>query len=165
MLNIGLTELILLALIAALFVGPDKLPEMARWIGKMLRKARLLLDDLQSELQQDADLREVQQVGKELKSEMQELKTQFQEAARDVTDAVDEGKAVLRPRRDDLGDDEEEILRRSKFARPEAEDEPPPETDQDRNGDVAAHASSPEGVVPAEVAEVTSTKPGESAGS
>ena len=165
MLNIGLTELILLALIAALFVGPDKLPEMARWIGKMMRKARLLLDDLQSELQQDADLREVQQVGKELKSEMQELKTQFQEAARDVTDAVDEGRAVLRPRRDDLGDDEEEILRQSKLARPDAEDEPPPETDQDQTGDVAAPAASPAGVVPAEVAEVTSTKPGESAGS
>ncbi len=156
MLNIGLTELILLSVIAALFVGPDKLPEMARWIGKMLRKARLLLDDLQAELQQDADLREVQQVGKELQSEMQELKTQFQDAARDVTDAVDEGRSALRPRGGDVGDDEEEILRQSRLASPGEDDDSAADEQERADEEAEVTTSKPE---------VTISKPEESTGS
>ena len=182
MLNIGFTELILLSVIAALFVGPDKLPELARWVGKMMRKARLLIDDLQAELQQDEDLREVQQVGKELHGEMQELKTQIQGAARDVSEAVEEGRRVFKQEGDDLGDDEEEIWRQSRLAgvgpgaveaAPRPDDRPPAPTEPEKSEIEAAEtepsleaaeteptleAAEDEASVPP--AEVTSSKPG-----
>lgn len=40
MFDVGLPELMVLALVAIFVFGPDKLPEVARQAGKMLRQAR-----------------------------------------------------------------------------------------------------------------------------
>ena len=38
--KIGFTELILVAIVAFVVIGPDKLPEYARKLGKMLRELK-----------------------------------------------------------------------------------------------------------------------------
>ena len=38
--KIGITELILVAIVAFVVIGPDKLPEYARKLGKMLRELK-----------------------------------------------------------------------------------------------------------------------------
>lgn len=52
--DIGFGELIVIALVAILVFGPDKLPELAKQAGAMLRKAREFAnsarDDLREEL-------------------------------------------------------------------------------------------------------------------
>ena len=61
MFGVGLPELALIALVAVIVFGPDKLPELARQAGAMLRKARQFAnaarDELRNELGPDyADL-------------------------------------------------------------------------------------------------------------
>jgi sec-independent protein translocase protein TatB len=52
--GVGLTELAVIAFVAVLVFGPDKLPELARQAGVMARRARALAtsarDELRSEL-------------------------------------------------------------------------------------------------------------------
>lgn len=54
MFGVGLTELAVIAFIAVLVFGPDRLPEMAKQAGTILRKARAMAnaarDELRSEL-------------------------------------------------------------------------------------------------------------------
>ena len=54
MFGVGLPELALIALVAVIVFGPDKLPELARQAGAMLRRARRFAnaarDELRSEL-------------------------------------------------------------------------------------------------------------------
>ena len=54
MFGVGLSELALIALVAVLVFGPERLPVMAKQAGIMLRKARAMADsardDLRSEL-------------------------------------------------------------------------------------------------------------------
>lgn len=54
MFDVGISELALIALVAVLVFGPDKLPELARQAGGFLRKMRAFAvatrDDLRSEL-------------------------------------------------------------------------------------------------------------------
>ena len=47
--NIGFWEVILVLLIAFLVVGPKDLPRVARWLGRMVRKARALVREVKKE--------------------------------------------------------------------------------------------------------------------
>lgn len=50
MLNIGPMELLLILLVALIFVGPKRLPELGRTIGKSLRELRKAQDEVRSTL-------------------------------------------------------------------------------------------------------------------
>ncbi len=53
--GIGFSELLLLALIALLVVGPKRLPEIARTAGQLSRTARNAWQSLKSEFQAELD--------------------------------------------------------------------------------------------------------------
>jgi sec-independent protein translocase protein TatB len=51
----GFTEMLLLAVIALIVVGPQRLPKIARTAGRLTRQARNAWQGLQSELQAELD--------------------------------------------------------------------------------------------------------------
>ena len=61
MFGLGFTEILLIAVVALLFIGPDKLPDTMKTIARTLGKAKRMFDDtketIQNELRVD-DLRE-----------------------------------------------------------------------------------------------------------
>lgn len=66
MLDIGLAEFMVLAILAIFVFGPDKLPDIARQAGQLLRSARRALTNARSQLSEelgpefkDLDLRDL----------------------------------------------------------------------------------------------------------
>jgi TatA/E family protein of Tat protein translocase len=55
MLNVGPGELLLILLVALLVVGPSKLPELGRSLGKGLRELRRAQDEVRRTIQVDLD--------------------------------------------------------------------------------------------------------------
>jgi sec-independent protein translocase protein TatB len=53
MFDIGLPEFLVLALVALFVFGPDKLPDVARQAGRMLRSARQMLTQARSQLSEE----------------------------------------------------------------------------------------------------------------
>ncbi|MDZ7791800.1 MAG: Sec-independent protein translocase protein TatB [Xanthomonadales bacterium] len=53
--GVGFSELLLLALILLLVVGPHRLPEVARTVGRWTRHARGAWSSLKSEFQEEMD--------------------------------------------------------------------------------------------------------------
>lgn len=53
--GVGFTELLLLAVVALIVLGPEKLPGIARKAGQLTRQARRAWQGLQSELQAELD--------------------------------------------------------------------------------------------------------------
>lgn len=46
MFDIGLVELFIILVIATVFVGPERIPEMARSLGRLSRKAKSFMKEL-----------------------------------------------------------------------------------------------------------------------
>ncbi len=50
MFGIGMSEMLIIGVIALLLIGPDQIPETARTLGKFLNELRRSTDDLKSQL-------------------------------------------------------------------------------------------------------------------
>ena len=66
MFGIGPWEFVLILVIALLVVGPKRLPELLRDLGKMLAQVRNLSDDMRRELKLDDELRNIQSTVRDL---------------------------------------------------------------------------------------------------
>ena len=55
MFGIGFGELLIILLIALVVVGPDRLPDLARWLGNAIHDLRRMYDNLRADLGPDFD--------------------------------------------------------------------------------------------------------------
>ena len=88
MFDIGFSEMVVLAVVALVVLGPERLPKVARQAGAWMGKLRRYVDDVKSDINRQMEL-----------SELRNLQTQISDAARDiqssVTTSVDEVKTDL----------------------------------------------------------------------
>ena len=78
MLNIGMTELLIFGIIALLVLGPEKLPEAVRFIGKWYGKIKRTVSNIQNDFDRELRLSELrEQMQTELKR-IQELEMKMQ---------------------------------------------------------------------------------------
>ncbi|WP_168393910.1 Sec-independent protein translocase protein TatB [Acinetobacter indicus] len=102
MLNIGMTELLFFGIIALLVLGPEKLPEAARFVGKWYGKIKRTISNVQNDIDRElrlSELREqmqqemarIQELEQKMQSQMHELKQQkiFAEEQPNQTAATD----------------------------------------------------------------------------
>ena len=82
--QVGFLELILLAILALVVVGPQDLPRLMRTAGQMVAKVRRLGDEFRGAFDQMAREAEVE----ELRREIEDLKTA--NPVREVADAFEE---------------------------------------------------------------------------
>jgi sec-independent protein translocase protein TatB len=65
--GLGAPEMLIIAVIALVIFGPNRLPEVAGQLGKVVRDIRKMTGDLTSELEKNADLKDIKDaVQKEL---------------------------------------------------------------------------------------------------
>jgi sec-independent protein translocase protein TatB len=77
MFDIGVTKLMIVGGIALIVIGPERLPRVARMVGTMVGRAQRYVADVKAEVNRSIEL-----------EELQKMKSQFETAARDVTDSV-----------------------------------------------------------------------------
>lgn len=75
--GIGFSELVLLALIALLVVGPKRLPEIARTAGKLTRTLRGAWQNLKSEFQAEMDNEHNKRIMEEAAKARKDLENPF----------------------------------------------------------------------------------------
>jgi sec-independent protein translocase protein TatB len=73
MIDFGFDKLALIGAVALIVIGPEKLPRVARTVGHLLGKAQRYVADVKAEVNRSIEL-----------DELKKMKTQFEDAARDV---------------------------------------------------------------------------------
>ena len=77
MIDFGFDKIALIGAVALIVIGPEKLPRVARTIGHMMGKAQRYVADVKAEVNRSIELEELKKV-----------KTQFEDAARNVETSV-----------------------------------------------------------------------------
>lgn len=77
MIDLGLSKIAIIGVVALLVIGPEKLPKVARMAGSLYGRAQRYLNDVKSEVSREIDLEELKNLQKEV-----------QEAAHSIKDGV-----------------------------------------------------------------------------
>ncbi len=77
MIDFGFDKIALIGTVALIVIGPEKLPKVARTMGHLLGKAQRYVADVKAEVNRSIEL-----------DELKKMKTQFEDAARDVQSEV-----------------------------------------------------------------------------
>jgi sec-independent protein translocase protein TatB len=77
MIDFGFDKIALIGAVALIVIGPEKLPRVARTMGHLLGKAQRYVADVKAEVNRSIEL-----------DELKKMKTEFEQAARDVQSGV-----------------------------------------------------------------------------
>lgn len=77
MIDLGLSKMMLIGVVALVVIGPDKLPKVARTVGALIGKAQRYVNDVKAEVNRSMDL-----------EELRKMKDSVETAARDVEQQV-----------------------------------------------------------------------------
>lgn len=88
MFNIGMSEMILIFIVALIVFGPDKLPEIARTLGKSARELKKAGDDLVEAATDTKRAADIDVVG------VRESLSKFKEAQAMLKDGFEEGETA-----------------------------------------------------------------------
>src|SRR3546814_14575238 len=88
MFDIGFSELLLCFLVALVVLGPERLPKVARTVGRWTGQAKSYLRNLTAELDREGELAELRAKLDEAKRAMQEGAQSFRETVAKETDAA-----------------------------------------------------------------------------
>lgn len=80
MLNIGLPEIIVILIVALLVVGPDKLPDLARSLGKTLSELKQSVEELKESFNKE----EGAKILDDIKPELEDIAQTVQETLKDL---------------------------------------------------------------------------------
>tara|TARA_B100000579_G_C22612637_1_gene747999 strand:- start:24 stop:497 length:474 start_codon:yes stop_codon:yes gene_type:complete len=86
--SIGFPEFLLVTLAMLIFVGPERLPKVARWCGKMIARGQMMIRDIQRELEHNAELQDLKQTGLDIRKDITGAVQEFGKLSDEVTGDV-----------------------------------------------------------------------------
>jgi len=96
MFDVGMGEVGLIAVVALLVLGPERLPRAARTAGALVRKARSSWQSVRSEIERELAAEDLKRQMKEAAAAV-DVRPHLQEAVQSVRDAVQEPPPASAP--------------------------------------------------------------------
>ena len=110
MFDIGFTELLIVAIVALIVIGPERLPKVARTAGHLFGRMQRYVNDVKADISREMEL-----------DELKKLRTSMEDTARSFEQSVQQG----------LSETESELNRVAQSAQSEADPEAAPAHDSD----------------------------------
>lgn len=98
MIDLGISKLALIGVVALIVVGPEKLPRVARMAGAFLGKAQRYVADVKAEVNRSMELEELKKMkdsmesaARDVEQSVQTQSAEFEKSWKDVTNGLEEG--------------------------------------------------------------------------
>jgi len=114
MIDIGVSKLALIAVVALVVVGPERLPKVARMAGNLFGRAQRYMADVKSEVNRQMEVEEFKKFREETTATLKEVENSIgstvQEAGANLSDQAD----IFETSFEKPSLDEKEVLRKTK---------------------------------------------------
>ena len=99
MIDLGLSKLAIIGVVALIVIGPEKLPKVARMAGTLYGRAQRYLHEIKSEVSREIELDELRNLKKEVEETAQSIRSGVQSAVQESIDDVESAWRDLPQRR------------------------------------------------------------------
>lgn len=108
MFDIGFSEMIVIAVIALIVLGPEKLPRVARTAGHLLGRMQRYVNDVKADINREIELDELKKLQKEMQSTAQSIEQtvrgEFNAVESELKQVGDTAQKALADVRDPIAD-------------------------------------------------------------
>ena len=95
MFDVGLTELMVIAIVALVVIGPERLPKVARTAGHILGRLQRYVSDVKSDINREMQLDELKKLQQQVSSQVSSLQTSVTHEMREIESSVNTAVAPL----------------------------------------------------------------------
>ena len=88
MFDIGFSEMVMIAIVALIVIGPQRLPAVARTMGTLLGRLRRYTEDVKAEVNRELQLEEVRKMQKDLADQAKSFEQSAHGGGAAANDAV-----------------------------------------------------------------------------
>jgi sec-independent protein translocase protein TatB len=119
MFDIGFSELMVIAVIALVVIGPERLPKVARTLGHLAGRLQRYVSDVKADINREIEL-----------DELRKMRDSMQQAASSFESSVKSGLASAESEVNQLTATAEQVLQEEKKEIPAEEPKPPAAVEQ-----------------------------------
>jgi len=85
MIDLGVSKLALIAVVALIVVGPERLPKVARFAGNLFGRAQRYMSEVKSEVNRQMEMEEFRKMREESTAVLKEVENSIHSTAQEVT--------------------------------------------------------------------------------
>jgi sec-independent protein translocase protein TatB len=85
--DVGFSELIVIAVIALVVIGPEKLPKVARAVGAITGRLQRYVNGIKADIEREMQMEELQKLQQEIRQSASEVQAGFKQAETELKDA------------------------------------------------------------------------------
>ncbi|MCX7173949.1 MAG: Sec-independent protein translocase protein TatB [Proteobacteria bacterium] len=93
MFDVGFSELVVIALVALIVIGPERLPKVARTVGVLLGRLQRYVNDVKSDINREMQLDELKKIQENVSSQVRGLQDSVTSEMRSVEDSLNQSIA------------------------------------------------------------------------
>jgi sec-independent protein translocase protein TatB len=97
MFDVGFSELIVIAIVALVVIGPERLPKVARTVGHLLGRMQRYVNDVKADISREMQLDELKKLQAEVKDSARSFERSMSSEFQELQKAVDPTAAPVDP--------------------------------------------------------------------
>ena len=114
MIDLGVSKLALIAVVALVVVGPERLPKVARMAGNLFGRAQRYMADVKSEVNRQMEIEEFKRFREESVSALKEVENSIHSVASEASANLTDQADIFETSFEKPPLDEKEVLRKTK---------------------------------------------------
>jgi sec-independent protein translocase protein TatB len=114
MIDLGVSKLALIAVVALVVVGPERLPKVARMAGNLFGRAQRYMADVKSEVNRQMEMEEFKKFREESASVLKEVENSISSVANEASANLTDQADIFETSFENPPLDENEVLRKTK---------------------------------------------------
>ncbi|ABP33339.1 Sec-independent protein translocase protein TatB [Polynucleobacter asymbioticus] len=114
MIDLGVSKLALIAVVALVVVGPERLPKVARMAGNLFGRAQRYMADVKSEVNRQMEIEEFKKFREETTSALKEVENSIGSVAKEASGNLTDQADIFETSFEKPPLDEKEVMRKTK---------------------------------------------------